>query len=79
MGPSGHFTHFYLYVDLVWSLLIVGTCCMLGRAPRTKETARFSRVVSGYPTSTSISQVDGLSTGSPRLGRHKWDFKFPSI
>ena len=31
----------------------------LGRAPRTKETARFSEVASGNPTSTCIPQVDG--------------------
>ena len=45
MGPSDHFYSFSLYMDPVWSLLIVGTgchvigtCCILGRAPRTKET-----------------------------------------
>ena len=31
----------------------------LGRAPRTKETARFSKVASGNPTSTCIPRVDG--------------------
>ena len=31
----------------------------LGRAPRTKETARFFEVVSGKPTSTCIPRVDG--------------------
>ena len=57
------------------------TCCILGRAPRTKETARFllnhgSRkmghgdVVLGYRTSTSLPQVDGLSTDPRVLGRH---------
>ena len=39
MGPNGHFTHFYSYVDPVWS---VEKCwdrlCILGRALRTKET-----------------------------------------
>ena len=29
---------FYLHIDPVWSLLIIGTSCTLGRAPRTKET-----------------------------------------
>ena len=29
---------FYLHIDHVWSLLIIGTGCTLGRAPRTKET-----------------------------------------
>ena len=31
----------------------------LGRAPLTKETARFSEVASGNPTSTCIPRVDG--------------------
>ena len=35
MGQSGHF---YSHVDLVWSLQNIGTDCILGRAPRTKET-----------------------------------------
>ena len=35
MGPSGHF---YSHVDSVWLLYNVGTGCILGRAPRTKET-----------------------------------------
>ena len=30
--------HFYSYADLVWSLYNIGTYCILGRAPRTKET-----------------------------------------
>ena len=30
-------------------------------------------VVSGYPKSTGIPQVDGLSTGPSDLGRHKYD------
>ena len=29
---------FCSHVDPVWSLLIIGTGCTLGRAPRTKET-----------------------------------------
>ena len=39
------FTHFYSYMDPVWSLSKFGTCChmigsgcTLGRAPRTEET-----------------------------------------
>ena len=35
------------------------------------DSARFSRVVSGYPTLTSIPQVDGLSTDPRVLGRHR--------
>ena len=29
---------FYSHIDLVWSLLIIGTGCTLGRASRTNET-----------------------------------------
>ena len=29
---------FYSHIDPVWSLLIIGIGCTLGRAPRTKET-----------------------------------------
>ena len=28
-------------------------------------------MVSGYPTSTNIPKVDGLSTDTPVLGRHR--------
>ena len=35
MGPSGHF---YTCVDSAWSFYNVGIGCILGRAPRTKET-----------------------------------------
>ena len=45
MGSSGHFTHFYPYVDPVWILSnimtgchVIKTCCTFGRGPRTKET-----------------------------------------
>ena len=34
MDLSGHF---YSHVDPVWSLYNVGTGCILGRAPHTKE------------------------------------------
>ena len=29
---------FYSHLDPVWSLLMLGQVCTLGRAPRTKET-----------------------------------------
>ena len=65
------FTHFYSYVDPVWSL---GQVCTLGRASRTKETLpdfrEWCRVTAGYPTSMIIPQVDGLSTDTLVLGRH---------
>ena len=35
-GPK--WSLFYLHLDLVWSLLMLGQVCTLGRAPCTKET-----------------------------------------
>ena len=76
------FTHFYLYVDPVWSVYDVGTGCILGRAPRTNETLPelslnlesckrgLNGVASGYPTSMNIPRVDGLSTNPRGLGHH---------
>ena len=70
-------------MDPVWSLYNVGTGCILGRAPRTKETLPdfhlilslgkrgLNGVVSGYPTSTNIPRVDWLSTGPPGMGCHR--------
>ena len=58
--------------------------CMLGRAPRTKETLPdflwkygsqymgYNHMVSGNPKSIEIPQVDGLSTGPRDLGCHKF-------
>ena len=49
----------------------LGEVLYLGRAPRTKETLLdFRECWVGYPTSTSIPQVDGLSTDTPVLRRH---------
>ena len=49
----------------------LGQVLYLGRAPRTKETLPdFCECRVGYPTSTSIPRVDGLSTDTPVLGRH---------
>ena len=49
----------------------LGQVLYLGRAPRTKETLpNFRECRVGYPTSTSIPRVDGLSTDTPVLGRH---------
>ena len=43
----------------------------LGRAPGTKETLLdFCECRVGYPTSTSIPRIDGLSTDTLVLGRH---------
>ena len=50
---------------------LLGQVYTLGRAPRTKETLPdFPECRVGYPTSTSIPRVDGLSMGPPGLGRH---------
>ena len=59
---------------LYWAMLPgFFTGCILGRAPRTKETLSYfclnhgsrkrghNGVVSGYPTTTSFSRVDELS------------------
>ena len=49
----------------------LGQFLYLGRAPRTKETQPdFRECRVGYPTSTSIPRVNGLSTDTPVLGRH---------
>ena len=49
----------------------LGQVLYLGRALRTKETLPdFRECRVGYPTSTSISWVDGLSMDTPVLGRH---------
>ena len=49
----------------------LGQVFFLGRAPRTKETlSDFHEYRVGYPTSTSIPRVNGLSTDTPVLGRH---------
>ena len=49
----------------------LGQILYLGRAPRTKETLPdFRECRVGYPISTSIPRVDGLSTDPPVLGRH---------
>ena len=51
----------------------LGQVLYLGRAPRTKEILPvFRECWVGYPTSTSISRVDGLSTETPVLGRHSF-------
>ena len=50
----------------------LGQVLYLGRAPRTKETLPdFRECRVGYPTSTSIPRVDGLSTDTLVLGSHK--------
>ena len=59
------FTHINVILDCLGQVLY------LDRAPRTKETLpNFRECRVGYPTSTSIPRVDGLSTDTPVLGRH---------
>ena len=49
----------------------LGQVLYLGKAPRTNETLPdFRECQVGYPTSTSITRVDGLSTNTPVLRRH---------
>ena len=49
----------------------LGQVLYLGRALRTNETLLdFLECRVGYPTSTSIPRVDGLSTDTSVLGRH---------
>ena len=62
----------------------------MGRAPHTKETLLdfclilgpgkkgLNGVVSGYPTSTNLPRVEGLSTDSRDLGCHSFIFKLSS-
>ena len=58
MGPRGRF-YPYLYILHILDCLRQDMQVLyLGRAPRTKETTRFSKVASGNPTSTCIPQVD---------------------
>ena len=53
----------------------LGQVLYLGRAPSTKETLPdFRECRVGYPTSTSIPRVNGLSTDTPVLGRHSFLF-----
>ena len=50
----------------------LGQVLYLGRASRTNETLPdFRECRVGYPTSTSVPRVDGLSTDTPVLGRHR--------
>ena len=57
------FTHFYSYVDPVWSL---GQVCTLGRAPSTKETLPDFRE---WCRVTQHSRVFHGLTGSQRTPR----------
>ena len=50
----------------------LGQVLYLGRAPCIKETlSDFRECRVGYPTFTSIPRVEGFSTDTPVLGRHR--------
>ena len=64
-------------IVLYWAMLpIFCRSCILGRVPCTKDVKSwvpergYGGVVSGYPTSTSLPRVDGLSMDPRVLGRH---------
>ena len=56
-GPNWPFYSCCDYIGLLGTGFI--QVLYLGRAPRTKETTRFSEVASGNPTTTCIPRVDG--------------------
>ena len=57
MGPSSRFTHVIVILMFETGYMQV---LYLGRAPRTKDTLPdFREKMSGHPTLTSISRVDG--------------------
>ena len=56
-------------------ILMLGQVVVWVELPVQKRSARFSRVVSGYPTSTNIPQVDGLLTDTPGLGASQLGIK----
>ena len=73
MGPSGHF---YSHMDPVWSLLIVGTGCVSWvELPVQRRLCPIFMRVSGYPTSTNISRVNGLSTRHPGFGASQFGIR----
>ena len=64
-GPGVVFVKYWDRLSCVWGRLY------LGKAPRTKETMPdFHEMVSGYPTSTNIPRVDGLSMDPREMGHH---------
>ena len=68
-GPK--WSLFYSHLDPVWSLLMLGQVCTLGRAPRTKETlpdfcercrvTRHSRVFCGLTGCQRTPQFWGVT------------------
>ena len=74
-GPK--WTLFYLHVDPVWSLLIVRTGCILGRAPRIKETLpdfhEWYRVTR-HPR--VFRRLTGCQRDTPVLGHHSLVYEY---
>ena len=60
MGPRDRFYPYLYHCDYI---RLLGTCFMqvlyLGSSPYKGDSARFSEVASGNPTSTCIPRVDG--------------------
>ena len=66
------FTHFNCMWTLCGHIELFGTGFVFGlSSPYKEDSARFSSVVSGYLTFTSIPRVDGLSTDPQVLGCHR--------
>ena len=57
MGPSGRFTHVGIILDCLGQVC-AGTVFGYS-SPYKGDSARFSEVASGNPTSTCIPRVDG--------------------
>ena len=70
---------FYSHVDPVWSLENVGTGCILGRAPHTKDTLPDFREwcrVTRHPR--VFRGLTGCQRDTPGLGNHRrspWGFE----
>ena len=79
---------FYSHIDPVWSLLIIGTGCTLGRAPRTKETlpdfheccrvTRHSREFLGLTGCQRTPRFWGV-TGEALLVTYHVHYRIPSM
>ena len=65
-GPKWPFLLMYMSHDIDVGTIVFGLSSLYKGG-----SARFSRVVSGYPTSTIIPLVDGLSTDPHVLRRHR--------
>ena len=64
-GPGVVFVKHWDTLPCDWDMLYFGWS-----SSYKGDSTRFSRVVSGYLTSTSILRVDGLLTDPREMGRH---------